>query len=162
MHTRDRLGLSLDYWQEKRRIGGKTSEKTWSILVDCAPLPALGYLPIRVSENWLSANIQKADPPAEDLLLSPEHGPILDWLEPENTLLPSTDPPKPDAMEGVEQAVDLRAGQAEHGIDAMCHKAVDDGFTTRRYAHCTFQSDSKEFRRRRRCAGCRRPRPRLR
>jgi len=104
MHTRDRLGLSLDYWQEKRRIGGKASEKTWSILVDCAPSPALGYLPIRVSENWLSANIQKADPPAEDLLLAPEHGPILDWLEPENTLLPSTDPPKPDAMEGVEQA----------------------------------------------------------
>jgi hypothetical protein len=23
MHTRDRLGLSLDYWQEKRRVGGK-------------------------------------------------------------------------------------------------------------------------------------------
>ncbi len=28
MHTRDRLGLSLDYWHEKRRIGYKTSEKT--------------------------------------------------------------------------------------------------------------------------------------
>ena len=104
MHTRDRLGLSLDYWQEKRRIGGKASEKTWSILVDCAPSPALGYLPIRVSENWISTNIQKADPPAEHLLLAPEHGPLLDWLEPENILLPSTDPPKPDAMEGVEQA----------------------------------------------------------
>lgn len=104
MHTRDRLGLSLDYWQEKRRIGGKTSEKIWSILVDCAPLPALGYLPIRVSENWISTNIQKADPPAEDLLLAPEHGPILDWLEPEDTLLPSVNAPKTDAMEGVEQA----------------------------------------------------------
>jgi hypothetical protein len=104
MHTRDRLGMSLDYWQEKCRIGGKTGEKTWSIWVECAPLPAMGYLPIRISENWISADMQKADPPAEDILLAPEHGPILDWLEPDNTLLPSTDPPKPDAMEGVEQA----------------------------------------------------------
>jgi len=105
MHTRDRLGMSLDYWQEKRRIWGRTDEKVWSILVECAPLPALGYLPIRISENWISADIQKADIPAEDILLAPEHGPILDWLEPENTLLPSTEPPKPDTMEGVEQAL---------------------------------------------------------
>ncbi len=108
MHTRDRLGLSLDYWQEKRRVGGKLGQKTWSIMVDCAPLPALGYLPIRVSENWISADIQKANPPAEDILLAPEHGPILDWLEPDNTLLPSADPPKADAMEGVEQATDQK------------------------------------------------------
>jgi Mediator of RNA polymerase II transcription subunit 1 len=104
MHTRDRLGMSLDYWQEKRRLPAKTDPKTWSILVECAPVPAMGYLPIRVSENWISATIQKADPPAEDILLAPEHGPILDWLEPEDTILPSTDPPKPDAMEGIEQA----------------------------------------------------------
>ena len=31
-------------------------------------------------------------------------------------------------LEGVEQAVDLRAGQAEHGVDAMGDKAVDDRF----------------------------------
>ena len=31
-------------------------------------------------------------------------------------------------MEGVEQAVDLRAGQAEHGIDAMRDEAIDDCF----------------------------------
>jgi hypothetical protein len=103
MHTRDRLGLSLDYWQEKRRVGSK-KEKTWSLLVDCAPLPNLVYTPLRVSENWISADIQKANLPAEDLLLPSENGPVLDWLEPDNTLLPSTDPPKPDAMEGVDQA----------------------------------------------------------
>jgi len=108
MHTRARLGLSLDYWQEKRRVAGKPGQKTWSILVDCAALPALGYLPIRVSENWISVDIQKANPPAEDILLAPEHGPVLDWLEPDNTLLPSTDPPKADAMEGVEQATDQK------------------------------------------------------
>ena len=31
-------------------------------------------------------------------------------------------------MEGVEQAVDLRARQAEYGIDAMRDEAIDDCF----------------------------------
>ena len=31
-------------------------------------------------------------------------------------------------MKGVEQAVDLRAGQAENRIDAMRDKAIDDRF----------------------------------
>ena len=31
-------------------------------------------------------------------------------------------------MKGVEQAVDLRARQAEHGIDAMRDEAIDDRF----------------------------------
>jgi hypothetical protein len=104
MHTRDRLGLSIDYWQDKRRITGRISkpeeQKTWSLLVECAPLPALVFPPLRVSQNWISADIQKANPPVEVMFLD---GPILDWLEPDNTLLPSTEPPKPDAMEGIDQ-----------------------------------------------------------
>ena len=31
-------------------------------------------------------------------------------------------------MEGVEQPVDLRAGQAEHGVDAVGDEAADDRF----------------------------------
>jgi hypothetical protein len=31
-------------------------------------------------------------------------------------------------VEGIEQSVDLRAGQAEHGVDAMRDKAIDDRF----------------------------------
>ena len=31
-------------------------------------------------------------------------------------------------MEGVEQAVDLRAGQAKYGVDAMRNEATDDSF----------------------------------
>jgi hypothetical protein len=107
MHTRDRIGLSLDYWQEKRRITTKGSKKvepkTWSLLVECAPLSALVYTPLRISENWISADIQKADPPAEEIFLAAENGPVLDWLDPENTMLPSTEPPQTDAMEDVEQ-----------------------------------------------------------
>jgi hypothetical protein len=106
MHTRDRLGLSLDYWQEKRRIatkGKKTEElKTWSLLVECARMPPTGYPPLRVSEKWISPEIQKENPPTEELFLTGEGGVVLDWVEPDNTLLPSTDPPK-DAMEGINQ-----------------------------------------------------------
>jgi hypothetical protein len=106
MHTRHRLGLSLDYWQEKRRIlakGPKEDRKTWSLLVECAPMPPMVYPPLRVSEKWISPEIQKENPPAEDIFLAAEGGLILDWLEPENTILPSTDPPKVDAMEGLDQ-----------------------------------------------------------
>ncbi|KAL5321674.1 hypothetical protein ACEPPN_009634 [Leptodophora sp. 'Broadleaf-Isolate-01'] len=104
MHTRDRLGMSLDYWQEKRRLSSKKDEKTWSLLVDCAPVLGLDFTPIRVSENWISVDIQKANATVEDILLEPDNGPVLDWLDPVNTLLPSTDPPKADAMDGVEGA----------------------------------------------------------
>jgi hypothetical protein len=106
MHIRDRVGLSIDYWQDKLRIqpkGGNDERKIWSLLVECAPSPALVYTPLRVSESWISAEIQKADSLAEDIFLT-QHGPILDWLEPDNTLLPSTEPPKTDGMEGIEQA----------------------------------------------------------
>ncbi len=41
-------------------------------------------------------------------------------------------------LEGVEQAVDLRAGQAEHGVDAVRDQAADDGFAagTWKSWHC--------------------------
>ncbi|TVY51865.1 hypothetical protein LCER1_G006659 [Lachnellula cervina] len=106
MHTRDRLGLSIDYWQDKRRVTGKAfkpeEQKTWSLLVECAPLPAMVFPPLRVSQNWISTDIQKVNPPVEDAMFL--DGPILDWLEPDNTLLPSSEPTKPSAMEGIEQA----------------------------------------------------------
>ncbi|KAG0652994.1 hypothetical protein D0Z07_0254 [Hyphodiscus hymeniophilus] len=107
MHTRDRLGLSLDYWQEKRYVASKApkeEQKTWSLLVECAPMPPMVYPPLRVSENWISPEIQKENPPAEDIFLAAEGGLVLDWLEPENTSLPSSEPPKVDGMEGIDQA----------------------------------------------------------
>lgn len=102
MHTRDRLGLSLDYWQEKRRLSGKGTKrenhKTWSLLAECAPSPGLVYTPLRVSEKWISDSIQKADPPAEEIFLTASGGPVLDWLQPDNVLLPSPQLAKPDAL----------------------------------------------------------------
>ena len=43
-------------------------------------------------------------------------------------LVPRADHFELRLMKAVEQAVDLRAGQAEHGIDAMRDQAIDDGF----------------------------------
>jgi len=67
-------------------------------------MPPMVYQSVRVSEKWISPEIQKENPPAEDLFLAAEDGTLLDWLEPNNTLLPSADPPKVDGMEGIEQA----------------------------------------------------------
>ena len=107
MHTRDRLGMSLDYWREMRLVATKATkqeQRTWSLLVECAPMPPMVYTSLRVSEKWISTEIQKENPPAEDLFLAAEGDLVLDWLEPDNTLLPSPDPPKVDGMEGIEQA----------------------------------------------------------
>ena len=39
------------------------------------------------------------------------------------------------AGEGVEQAIGLHARQAEHGVDAVAHQAVDDGFSAGHTRH---------------------------
>ena len=106
MHSRNRLGLSLEYWQENRRVaskGSKEEPKIWSLLVECAPMPPMVYPPLRVSEKWISPEIQKENPPAEDIFLAAEGGLVLDWLEPQNTLLPTPGPPKGDGMDGIDQ-----------------------------------------------------------
>ncbi|CCD48841.1 hypothetical protein ACHAP3_009853 [Botrytis cinerea] len=98
MHSRERLGLSIDYWQEKRRIptkGKKQNRKTWSLLVEVAPLPSMGvgvYTPLRVSDKWISDDVQQANPAVDDLFRAAQlqEGPILNWLEPDNTLLPTS------------------------------------------------------------------------
>lgn len=102
MHVRDRLGMSLDYWREDRQLKGSGNEKTYALLVECAPLPSLDYPSVRVSEHWISADILKPSDPATEIFMAPGNGPLLDWLQPEHTLLPSTDQPKVDAMEGID------------------------------------------------------------
>lgn len=108
MHARGRLGLSLDYWEEKRRISKKSRSqqtKTWSLLIECAPIPLQMLergMSLRVSTNWISSEIEKIIPP-EEMFLPPGSEPILDWQNPEYTMLPSTDLPRPDVMNSVEQ-----------------------------------------------------------
>jgi len=96
MHARGRVGLSLDYWLEKRLVPATTEttkaiaadEKTWSVLIGCAPMGELAYQPVRISDAWLSNDVEKLTPTAEDLL-SVGNGPLLDWQEPPDAILQS-------------------------------------------------------------------------
>ncbi|KAK0635879.1 mediator of RNA polymerase II transcription subunit 1-domain-containing protein [Bombardia bombarda] len=111
MNARRRVGLSLDYWVEKRlqlatdpemqEYMDKT-EKIWSILIACCPLRDIGLVsPVRVSDKWISADVEKVTMPG-DLHAG---GPMLDWLEPKSTFLPALDQDK--EME----AMQMQAGQ---------------------------------------------------
>ncbi|KAI1081058.1 mediator of RNA polymerase II transcription subunit 1-domain-containing protein [Whalleya microplaca] len=108
MHTRGRTGLSLDYWKQRRKLASTTVDtedaKTWGILLECAPASSMAvYHSVRVSDKWIGPNIEKANLTDEEMI-SP--GPILDWLEPADTLLPPTDDVKQEA--GLEGGVNLR------------------------------------------------------
>src|SRR5450759_3850489 len=79
------------------------------------PLPrnCVGTCPVRHSTGSFDPNAVSRAAPA---LSTPGPGTTL------NT---------PGLPECVEQAVDLRAGQAEYGVDAVRDKAADDGFAAR-------------------------------
>jgi len=109
MNAHGNVGFSLDYWQDGHAAPGKAEgdpelgEKTWSLLIECAPSSSLVYPSIRVSTTWISPSIAKTDPTPDDLLLS--SGPVLDWQDPPNILLPAdSDAKDENAMEGIEQS----------------------------------------------------------
>jgi len=103
MNRRGMLGLTVDYWREYHLLATSTepshakwieeSETTWSILIGCAPIRQSDITvvtnPVRVSDKWIGANIQKMPLP-DDI----HAGPMIDWLEPVNTFV-TTDAPKP-------------------------------------------------------------------
>jgi len=98
MNARDRVGLSVDYWIEQHLVARPADPepskqaaeegKIWSILVGCAPLRDINVSPVRVSDKWISVDIEKATLPGEL-----HTGQLLDWLEPENTFI-NPDPAK--------------------------------------------------------------------
>lgn len=119
MHARDRVGLSLDYWREKRlhRVPNSTivshaneTLKTWALMVSCAPLGGMVYRPVRVSDKWISTEIEKIHPTDEELLSNTTGQPILDWQEPDNIILPNTDGSKPDVSTDLMQAESILSG----------------------------------------------------
>lgn len=99
MHARDRLGISLDYWRERRFLKGSGKEKTYALLIECAKPEYLNYSPIRVSQHWISANIERAKDPLVQEMFAFTTGPVLDWLQPDDTLI--SDEPRSDGMEGL-------------------------------------------------------------
>ncbi|KAI1372925.1 mediator of RNA polymerase II transcription subunit 1-domain-containing protein [Hypoxylon crocopeplum] len=107
MHTRGRVGLSFDYWKERRKIGSTTVDterfKTWAILIECAPESSMVYNPVRASDKWIGPDIEKSDFTEEDMISGA--GTILDWLEPPNILLPPSEETK--AESGLENVASL-------------------------------------------------------
>ena len=55
-------------------------------------------------------------------------------------LVPGADHFQLCLMKRIEQAVDLRAGQAEHSVDAVRHKSTDDSFAARCRCHEMIQT----------------------
>ncbi|KAL5594425.1 hypothetical protein BROUX41_001360 [Berkeleyomyces rouxiae] len=97
LHARGNVGLSLQYWKEKKLAPPKPSmakiaeesELVWSLLIMCAkaPMGTMPYALARVSTEWISPMVVKENPLAEETLQSVT-GDVLDWQHPENTLLP--------------------------------------------------------------------------
>ncbi|KAH8893242.1 hypothetical protein GQ53DRAFT_821952 [Thozetella sp. PMI_491] len=87
MDARGRVGFGLEYWKEKHlwRVPPpeladyvEETEKTWALLVGCGPLRDLTTTPVRISDRWIAAEIEKMPG-------------LLSWEEPESTLLPPLD-----------------------------------------------------------------------
>ncbi|KAI0538613.1 mediator of RNA polymerase II transcription subunit 1-domain-containing protein [Xylaria digitata] len=109
MHTRGRVGLTLEYWKQNHSFKSTTVEgekgKAWGVLIDCAPANSMVYTPVRVSDKWIGPNIVKTNPIDDEVMSAT--GPILDWLEPPNTLLPPTEETKSEG--GLESTNTLSA-----------------------------------------------------
>jgi hypothetical protein len=98
MHARNRAGLALRYWKERRLIPPESEstasfaenrEKIWSLIIGCASMDGLQIPPARVSEDWLSKDMVKDDGLGGD----PKSFP-LDWQEPVNVALPASEETK--------------------------------------------------------------------
>ncbi|KAL2019728.1 hypothetical protein VTK56DRAFT_9265 [Thermocarpiscus australiensis] len=104
MNSRGRVGMSIDYWKERRlqplpspevAAWAEEHEQTWSILISCAPLKEIGVSPVRISDKWIGENVEKI-PLSEELHTG---GPIIDWLEPESTFIPAPEQTKAEPMQ---------------------------------------------------------------
>lgn len=100
MHARDKIGLTLDYWKEGRRLLTTTVDsehgQTWGMLIECAPKADFGlamYAPVRVSEHWISDAVEKTEHLTGGDMLETD-GPVLDWQEPGQSFLPPTEETK--------------------------------------------------------------------
>ncbi|SPJ81700.1 uncharacterized protein FTOL_09105 [Fusarium torulosum] len=106
MHSRDRVGLALQYWKVLRLIQptddklasfAASREQVWSLLIGCASTEGMNMdqmpIPVRVSEDWISKDIVKAEPSMDPKRAN------LDWQEPNNVVLPQSEENKDAGME---------------------------------------------------------------
>ena len=75
------------------------TNRIYSLTIECESSPAGLYPSMRISDSWISPQIEK---PASDPSSIFDGGPSIDWLEPPPTYIPSTAPeahdPDDDAM----------------------------------------------------------------
>lgn len=143
MHARRRIGLSVEYWMDRRLVQGRKrrageldgngdgdgelekpaseeeqdegqQSKIWSVIVECEASPAELYPSIRVSDCWISNDVERSYENRDESILIGDSA--FDWLDPPPTLTPSN--PNGDAME-------VDAGLAPNG------KAPDVRFVAR-------------------------------
>jgi len=122
MHARGRIGLGVEYWMERRLVrggkhrgtesdggvnGGKEPGKSagdedegqetkiWSAVVECEASRAELYPSIRVSDGWVSDEVDRSYDNRNESFLTGDSA--LGWLDPPPTLTPSN--PTGDAME---------------------------------------------------------------
>ncbi|CUS06731.1 unnamed protein product [Tuber aestivum] len=89
MHVRKKVGLSIDYWREKRIHRGNEgeeddNEEIWRVLVEVEEMPPdftnmNPISPVRTSDHWVSDEIKKS---IDDNLFGESEDMVTDWLEP--------------------------------------------------------------------------------
>lgn len=106
MHVTSRVGFALSYWQERRLVPGRkrkavkmkdgfdgSNSRVYSAIIECEASSSDLYPSVRVSDAWVSAQIEKPpslDPNPFSLISDPS----IDWQEPPPTLL------SPEALPG--------------------------------------------------------------
>jgi hypothetical protein len=120
MNARHEIGMKIDYWMERRRVSRKKpdskrspdsdgdqdmndekpdpyadeEEGIYSLSVECeASIPEM-YPPARVSNAWLSDQIEKSGEEHENV-----YGSTIDWLDPPPTYLAKLNTSESAAME---------------------------------------------------------------
>lgn len=88
MNARERVGLTVDFWKEKRLLNTsnfpavwRARRRIWCARIGCAPLGNTGVNPVRVSDRWIGEGVVKMAL-GGDL----DEG-MIDWLQPDNTLI---------------------------------------------------------------------------
>ena len=113
MHTRDRTGLSLEYWMRQRCVREKKRKrsssqdddtkvdvdddgKIWRMVIECEASPATDIYPsVRVSDRWVSERVMMNQPSLSTSNERDDHryhhqdgAEMIDWLEPPATYVP--------------------------------------------------------------------------
>lgn len=76
MHVRGKVGLSIDYWKERRTSGEQEEgedgeEKLWRIMIEVEEMPPdfennlnmgnMATTPVRASDQWVSDEVKKSN-----------------------------------------------------------------------------------------------------